>query len=217
MNSIDLFSGLPCDAKERLLTNAIRVKHPQGSIMVHEGDPITSIIIVRSGRIKTFRSDSDGEEYVLDVLHESQSIWRGIFRAEENYHYSVGALTDVEIYLIKRTDFEELIRSNPQFAIELVHMIGTELFEAEQKLMMLNIRDPKRRLAEYLLYRDDRCVGPDIRLKIQDIAGSIGLRPETVSRAISNFERQGLLKRVGRGRLLVTDRNALHDVAIGSD
>lgn len=96
-------------------------------------------------------------------------------------------------------------------------MIGAELFEAEEKIMMLGIRDPQRRLAEYLLYRDERCVGPEIRLKLQDIASSVGLRPETVSRTLSAFERKGMLRRVGQGRLLLLDRSALHDVAVGSN
>lgn len=217
MNSIHLFAGLPDDAKEDLISGAIHALRPKGSILVHEGDPINSIIIVRSGRIKTFRTDSDGQEYVLDVLHDGQAIWHGVFMEEQTYHYSVGCLTDVDLYVIRRPHFEALIKNNPRVAIGLVHMLGAELFEAEEKIMMLGIRDPQRRLAEYLLYRDERCVGPEIRLKLQDIAGSVGLRPETVSRTLSTFERKGMLRRVGQGRLLLLDRSALHDVAVGSN
>ena len=79
--------------------------------------------------------------------------------------------------------------------------------------MMLSIRDPRRRLAEYLLVRSRRCAGPEIHLKLDDIANSIGLRPETVSRHIARFDREGLVKRTGRGRLLVIDREGLADVA----
>ncbi|WP_298578512.1 Crp/Fnr family transcriptional regulator [uncultured Olegusella sp.] len=217
VSSIPLFAGLSDDAKESLISGAIHSLRPKGSILVHEGDPINSIIIVRSGRIKTFRTDSNGQEYVLDVLHDGQAIWRGVFMEEQTYHYSVGCLTDVDLYIIRRSHFETLIKNNPKVAIGLIHMIGAELFEAEEKIMMLGIRDPQRRLAEYLLYRDERCVGPEIRLKLQDIASSVGLRPETVSRTLSAFERRGMLRRVGQGRLLLLDRSALHDVAVGSN
>lgn len=79
--------------------------------------------------------------------------------------------------------------------------------------MMLSIRDPRRRLAEYLLIRDGSCAGPEIHLRLEDIANSIGLRPETVSRHIARFDREGLVKRTGRGRLLVLDREGLRSVS----
>ena len=79
--------------------------------------------------------------------------------------------------------------------------------------MMLSRRDPRRRLAEYLLTRDRSCTGPEIHLKLDDIASSVGLRPETVSRNIARFDREGLVRRMGRGRLLVLDREGLARVS----
>lgn len=79
--------------------------------------------------------------------------------------------------------------------------------------MMLSIRDPRRRLAEYLLIRDSSCAGPEIHLRLEDIANSVGLRSETVSRNIARFAREGLVERTGRGRLLVLDREGLAKVS----
>ena len=56
-------------------------------------------------------------------------------------------------------------------------------------------------------------MGPEIHLKLEDIANSVGLRPETVSRNIAQFVREGLVERPGRGRLLVADRAGLEAVA----
>ena len=52
-------------------------------------------------------------------------------------------------------------------------------------------------------------MGPEINLKLEDIASSIGMRPETVSRKLSKLEKLGMIRRIGKGRILVTDRNAL--------
>ena len=78
---------------------------------------------------------------------------------------------------------------------------------------MLSIRDPRQRLAKYLLARDQRCAGPEIRLKLEDIAASVGLRPETVSRNIARFAREGLIERPGRGRILVVDHEGLRAIS----
>lgn len=213
MDNIRLFKNLPTSAKRELLARARHSTHEQGSILVYEGDPIESIIVVRSGRIKTFRSSMSGEQYVLDVLHEGQALWHGMFLEDHTYRYSVSCLTKVELCRIHRIDFEALLASHPDVALGLIRMVCTDLDEAEEKIMMLSIRDPRERLAEYLLIRDRTCTGPEIRLKLDDIASSVGLRPETVSRNIARFVREGLVRRVGRGRLLVIDHEGLRAVS----
>jgi len=213
MDNIRLFAGLPPSAKRELLARARHTAHASGDIIVHEGDPIESIIVVRTGRIKTYRSTSDGEQYVLDVLHDGQALWHGLFLDNHTYGYSVSCLTPVRLCLIHRADVEQMLANHPDVAMDLIRMVCTELDHAEERIMMLSIRDPRRRLAEYLLARDRSCTGPEIHLKLDDIASSVGLRPETVSRNIARFDREGLVRRMGRGRLLVLDREGLARVS----
>ena len=213
MDNIRLFAGLPPSAKRELLARARHTAHASGDIIVHEGDPIESIIVVRTGRIKTYRSTSDGEQHVLDVLHDGQALWHGLFLDNRTYGYSVSCLTPVRLCLIHRADVEQMLANHPDVAMGLIRMVCTELDRAEERIMMLSIRDPRRRLAEYLLARDRSCTGPEIHLKLDDIASSVGLRPETVSRNIARFDREGLVRRTGRGRLLVLDREGLARVS----
>lgn len=213
MDNIRLFAGLPPSAKRELLARARHTAHASGDIIVHEGDPIESIIVVRTGRIKTYRSTSDGEQHVLDVLHDGQALWHGLFLDNRTYGYSVSCLTPVRLCLIHRADVEQMLANHPDVAMGLIRMVCTELDRAEERIMMLSIRDPRRRLAEYLLVRDRSCTGPEIHLKLDDIASSVGLRPETVSRNIARFDREGLVRRMGRGRLLVLDREGLARVS----
>lgn len=213
MDNIRLFADLPSPAKHELLARARHTTHESGAIIAHEGDPIESIIVVRSGRIKTYHSTSDGEQYVLDVLHDGQALWHGLFLDNHTYGYSVSCLTPVRLCRIHRADVEQMLANHPDVAMGLIRMVCTELDRAEERIMMLSIRDPRRRLAEYLLVRDRSCTGPEIHLKLEDIASSVGLRPETVSRNIARFDREGLVKRTGRGRLLVLDREGLARVS----
>lgn len=210
---VRLFSGFSEEERRQFAAGAVHSSYPQGSLLVRRGDPIDSILIVRSGRIKTLRIDQDGEEVVLDVLHDGQAIWHGIFLDDAVYHYSVVCLTTVELCRIRRTDFEALLSKHPELLPGLLRIVSAELDDAEEKLVAISIRDPRRRLAEFLLRRDERCLGGEIHLKLNDIASSIGLRPETVSRIISEFEKQGLLRRTGRGRLELLDREGLRALA----
>lgn len=209
MDNIRLFADLPVDAKQELLAHARHTAYAKGSIIVNEGDPIESVIVVRSGRIKTFRTSATGKEYVIEVLHDGQALWHGLFLDDHIYHYSVECLSRVEICRIHRADFEAMLANHPTEALSIIRMLCTELDEAEERVMMLGIKSPRKRLAEYLLLRDQRCAGPEIHLKLEDIANSINLRPETVSRNIAQLEREGLVERTGRGRLRVVDQEGL--------
>ena len=193
MDNIRLFAELPPSAKRELLARARHTAHASGDIIVHEGDPI--------------------EQHVLDVLHDGQALWHGLFLDKRTYGYSVSCLTPVRLCLIHRADVEQMLANHPDVAMGLIRMVCTELERAEERIMMLSIRDPRRRLAEYLLARDRSCTGPEIHLKLDDIASSVGLRPETVSRNIARFDREGLVRRMGRGRLLVLDREGLARVS----
>ena len=102
-----------------------------------------------------------------------------------------------------------MLSEHPDAAMGLIRMVCTELDDAEEKAMMLGIRDPRRRVAQYLLLRDERCMGTEIHLGLEDIAASVGLRPETVSRAISSLSKERLVERVGRGRLRIIDRDGM--------
>lgn len=213
LDGIRLFAKLPEDAKIDLMASAKLRSLSRGEVVVSEGDPISSIIVIRKGRVKTFRTDVDGEEIVLDVLHEGQAIWHGMFMDENVYHYSVGCLEDTEVCSIGRVSFERMLSSNPQASFAIIRMLSSELVEAEEKAMLLGVRDPRRRVAGYLLFRERRCLHGEISLKLEDIAGSVCLRPETVSRNVSRLVREGVVKRLGRGKLAVVDHERLRRIA----
>lgn len=213
---LDVFRELPDDARLELERHATVATYGKGDVLARPGDEIRSVLVVLHGKVKTFRTDAAGEEYLLDVLHDGEAIWHAIFRDDHVYHCCVAALSRVTVCLVPRETFLELLGEHPTMAMGLILTIGEKLVEAEDRIMTLGIRDPRRRLAGYLLERDRRCIGPGINLRLDDIASSVGLRPETVSRTISAFEREGLVARTGRGKLQVRDAEGLQAVADGA-
>lgn len=216
LDGLDVFCELPEEARHNLVARSRVASYPKGATLASVGDPIRSVLVVIRGKVKTFRTDAEGEEYLLDVLHDGEAIWHAIFRDDHVYHCTVAALTAVTVCLVPRDAFLELIEEEPTMAMGLILTIGGKLVEAEDRIMTLGIRDPRRRLAGYLLDRDRRCIGPSINLRLDDIASSVGLRPETFSRTITAFERDGLVKRPGRGRLQVCDRAGLEAISAGA-
>lgn len=211
-SEIRLFKSLPYDVQETLVDNSIHTEYAKGSILAHEGDNIDAVLIIRHGRVKTCRYDANGEEYIMDILHEGQAIWHDMFLQDHTYHYSIVTLTNVLICEIKREEFMRMLGRYPQSAMSLIAMLSTELEEAKEKTILLSIRQPLIRLAGFLLNKDRTCTNNEIRMKLDDIAASIGLRAETVSRCIKKLENEKMIERLGQGKLKVIDRNRLQEL-----
>lgn len=208
-HAIRLFQKLPDEDQASLVERARHIHRPRGTVLAEENSEIDAILIIRHGKVKTRRIDANGEEHILDVLHDGQAIWHGMFLEDHVYHYDVVAITDVALCLIERHDFIAVLSEHPSTALYLIEMLSTELQDANEKAYLLSLHDVDDRVGQFLLFRDARCIGKEIELKLDDIAASISLRPETVSRVITRFEKEGAVRRIGRGKLLVTDRQKL--------
>lgn len=191
-----------------------RVAHlyERGQAIFHEGLPAHSLFIIHSGRVRVFRTWTNGDEQVLRLLGPGEIIgYRPIF-ANEPYGASAEAVEDSAICVVPREDLLERIRQDPEMALALLAKLSLELRLSED-LMMDLIRRPVRERAARLLLSlvEDGPGGPEDRsivssqIRRQDLARMIGTTPETFSRVLSGFAQRGIVE-LSRERIVV--RNA---------
>lgn len=209
---IRLFQALPDPVQDELMHSAKHRTLPKGYIFASEGDPVSEIIIIRKGSIKTYRLDEAGNEYILDILHDAQAIWHDMFLKDACYHYSIEAASEVEVCEISRNIFIEVLNHHPEASLSLIQMLSTELSSAKEKILLLSIRSPVVRTAGFLLYQNNESTDHFIHFRLEDIASTIRLRPETISRIIRSFEKTGIVERAGQGKLIILDQKQLYEI-----
>lgn len=210
--AIPAFGTLSAEIQKSLTEHSVQSTRAKGSFLFQIDEEVDSVLIIRKGRVKLCKYDADGNEYILDIIHDGDAVWEALFLENPVFPYSAVCLSKVELCELKKSEFIQLISDRPSIAMHLISSLSLRLRDANEKALLLSIYDPKVRLAGFLLDRDIRCVGPEIKLKLDDIAASIGLRPETVSRNMSRFEKAGLIKRLGHGKIMVTDRAGLKEI-----
>ena len=210
--NVPLFHALPQEIWKDLLENSRQATKEKGSPLFLAGEKVRSVLIIRRGKIKLCKDDADGNEHILDIIHDGDAIWENLFLENAVFPYSAVCLTEVCLCEIRKSEFIRILADQPAVAMHLISLLSLRLKDANERALLLSIRSPKIRLAGFLLDRDIRCVGPAVELKLDDIAASVSLRPETVSRSLSLFERAHLIKRLGKGKILVTDRNGLRKI-----
>ena len=196
-----------------LMGHSVHETPKKSSYLFREGEPAESIFIIKKGRIKLCRFDSIGREQIVTILTDGDMIWEGMLLDGSIYPYSAVCITSASIYRIRRDDFVKMV-NDPDAAMSTIVLLSKKLHDANQRNMLLSTKDPLARLAGFLMYRVDRSEDDDVVLKLDDIAASVSLRAETVSRKLREMEKMGFIERLGHARLRVLDRDALRDIYV---
>ena len=166
--AIPLFCALPEDVQKSLTAHSIQSTRAKGSFLFQVGEKVDSVLIIRKGRIKLCKYDAEGSEYILDIIHDGDAVWENLFLENAVFPYSAVCLSKVELCEIRKSEFIRLIADRPGIAMNLISLLSLRLKDSNEKALLLSIHDPKVRLAGFLLDRDTRCVGPEIRLKLEE-------------------------------------------------
>ena len=129
-----------------------------------------------------------GQKNYVGIFSDADAIWEGMFVRGSRYPYSGVCLAPTTVCRIRRSDVEEAV-SNPHVALKVISMLSHKLHDANERNMILSVNEPVARIAAFLIYCGSRSAEPVIKLRLDDIAGSVGLRPETVSRYIRRMVR----------------------------
>lgn len=208
---VKLFSSLDYEDQVFLASTSIHTDYNKGHSIILQGDIADSIRIIRNGKVKLHNYDLEGKEYILDILSKGDSIGENLFLDKSTFQYNVTCLSNVGICEISRDNFVNLLSKRPEAGINLIVSLSRKLNEANEMVQILSENNAFKRVAAFLLYRKSRLSDEEIELTVDDIAASINLRRETVSRKISELQSLELITRKGKSKIIITDRNKLLD------
>lgn len=206
-----LFEGLPPKKRTELMKNSVFKKAKNNSYLFHEGDMVESLIYIIKGTVKLRTYDSAGNERIVGIFSENEFLWESILQDNSTYPYSCVAETSVSYYKILKSDFEKALRSRT-ICKSIISLLSRKLHDANARNMFLAAENPNERLARFLCYSESRRDGEFIEMSLDDIASSVNLRPETVSRKLREFEKNGLIKRAGKCKIKIVDFISLNEL-----
>jgi CRP-like cAMP-binding protein len=217
--STGLICGLSARTPDRLEQDRVTHVFRRGQPIFYAGAPAQAIYVVRSGRVKVFRTWRGGEEQVIRLLGPGEILGYRPLLANEPYIASAEAVEDSTLCIIPAATVHELLRHEPQVALELLAKLARELRASEDLMMDLIHRPIRQRAARLLLnlFEDNhRAAEPTIlrsqHLRRQDMARMIGTTPETFSRVLRGFAQRGIIT-LARDRICIRDDALLHKVA----
>ncbi|MBE0619670.1 MAG: helix-turn-helix domain-containing protein [Burkholderiales bacterium] len=189
----------------------------EGEALVHAGDKFHSLYVVRSGCFKTVYTDYSGSEQVLAFpmcgdLMGADGIDSG--------HYSSTAvsLDTSEVVIVPLASLARLVNECPSLEDLLYRVLSRELVRVQNMAWTLGTLGAEGRVAAFLLNLSarlgalgySRC-SFNLRMTRQEIGSYLGLKLETVSRALSALNTAGIIQ-VHQRSIDITDADALRGV-----
>jgi len=217
--STGLICGLSTRARSRLEQDRTTHVFRRGQPIFYAGAPAQALYVVRSGRVKVFRTWRGGEEQVLRLLGPGEILGYRPLLANEPNAASAEAVEESTLCIIPAATVRELLRGEPKVALELLAKLARELRLSEDLMMDLlhrPIRQRAARLLLSLLEDNHRAAEPAViqsqHLRRQDMARMIGTTPETFSRVLRGFAQRGIVT-LARDRICIRDHALLRKVA----
>jgi CRP/FNR family transcriptional regulator, polysaccharide utilization system transcription regulator len=194
VKSFDLIAKLAEDKKIK----SLRKKET----IYTEGSYPSSVFFLQSGKVKAFKANDSGKEYITDLYKEGDFFGYLDLLQGEPYRETAISLEKSEVAMIPKEDFFKLLQGNREVASKFIKMLSNEIKDREDRLLQLAYNSVRKRVAQALVmlvnrYQDDRSKPFSMAITREDIASMVGTATETVIRTLSDFKDEKLVDMKG--------------------
>jgi CRP/FNR family transcriptional regulator len=176
-----------------------RRKVARGQALFHSSEPFTAIYAVKLGFFKTEILATDGRHQVTG-FHMAGEVLGMDGISTEMYNCDAIALEDSEVCLIPFSELEQISGQVPTLQRHLHRVMSREIVRDQGMMIMMGAMSAEERVVSFLLNLSQRYAARGyaatefhLRMTREEIGAYLGLKLETVSRAFSRLQEEGLI------------------------
>ncbi len=212
-----LFAGLDREALERVAAASRSLRLDAGEAVMREGEPARGFFLVVVGGVRIVRVAADGREQVLQRVRAGQTFAEAAVLTMKRYPAAaVATEAGTEVVEIGAETFLRLFDGDPRVAKAMVASLSTWLLRLVGRVEELTVLSAGARLARYLLDQPSTpsAAGLVVELPLakKDLAATLGIMPETLSRLLRKWQDRGIVT-IDGATIVVRDADVLMAVA----
>jgi len=220
---INVFRGLNPLMIQQMIGPATTLSLREREVVCRQDDPATAFFIVVDGWVKLYRLTVAGDEAVINVLAKGDSFAESAAFTGQPYLHTAEAVSEARVIRVPVAHVLKCIQSTPEFAQAMIAAMALHMNHLVQQVEQLKAKLGVQRLAEFLVSLcpsgEENCT---IALPYDKtlIAGRLGLKPESLSRAFAKLRSVGVHVHAGHvevrnpdklRRLAADDRGSARD------
>ncbi len=179
----------------------------RGGVIAMEGDACARLALLVGGRVRVYKTAATGREITLYHIGAGDScvLTASCIMSHSPFPAIAEAQTEVDAVLIPAAKVHAWM-TEPVWSGFIFGLVSKRLADVISVLEDVAFQRMDARIAAYVVRLANEA--PVLTITHHEIAAELGTSREVVSRILKDFENRGLVK-VGRGELIITDRERL--------
>ena len=213
IQQFSVFANLTPSEFKEIISAAHEKLLPRRETIYNEGDPIREVFLITSGCVKVTQLGPNGQEVILRLNGPSELIGAQGLSAGKHHLATARAIQTSTALIWEASVFESISDRFPALRRNTARILGERLQEMEERFREISTQKVAPRLSHQLI-RLLKQLGRgldqsvEISLSREELAQLTGTTLFTVSRLLSQWEKQGIVSS-RREAVVVCDVQAL--------
>jgi CRP-like cAMP-binding protein len=218
VRQLPLFANLPLDTVAQILERAENYAVERDDFLYQRGEPAEYFFILSSGRLILSFPGHKSRDTIIDIVNPYQCFAENAIFPGETYILDARALETSEVVAIPAKEFRRKLDHDYRLVEGLIASLCVRMRGMIDQLGELKGKTTAQRVGGFMLQLSDAKNGAVVvRLPYEKrlLAGRLGMKPESLSRALFKLRQLGV-----RGRedvFAIDDIERLRDFCQGAD
>jgi CRP-like cAMP-binding protein len=204
VSKIPLFKNLTVEEiKSLTLENSFKsVDFEKNSVIKNRGEKLDHLMVLLFGEVKTEMSDFNGKVIQIEKMSSPTMLAIG-FVFQKNNVLPVDIITTKKssVLFIKKDSLIEFSCKKKDFLENLLNHIGSKMNFLSQKLWITSLKTIREKILFYLLQlynQNNHKEQFEMPVKIEELSLLFGVTRPSLSRTLSELEKEGYFQREGK-------------------
>lgn len=173
-----------------------QIELDQNQLLYSQGDRFKSIYSIKSGCIKTYSIDKNGNELIEGIFYPGEFLSLDCISLNDYSHFAI-AKEPTQLCMFNYDELELISSNNPKVALQISKSISSQLAKQLRWQQIMSKGNVEQRLIAWLLFITSKLgitedsYEFDIPVSNTDISNILQMRPESLSRAIKKINAKG--------------------------
>ena len=212
------FDLLDSEGLQHLLEGSRSLELDRGEIVSHCHDMAQGMWVVLEGEVKCSLISASGAEKIIQVAGPGAMFGEEAALLGRPQLFTAQATRNSTLLLVRSHALRKAMETSAAFANAMTLRLSSSMYDLIENLQLSLQGSSTQRVAHYLSrLAPDSVERYDVELETdkQNIAAQLNLTPETLSRVLSRFMRDGMIRPHGRHGLSLDNLSRLRSCAAG--
>lgn len=196
----DIYPAIAQSNNDSIEINPLHAHLKKHDIICKQGTEVTHALFLVKGSAKLYIEGLNNRNIILYILKPPSYIGLLSFFESPFYFYSVSALEESEVCFIELELVKNLYYENHELLLSLNQAFGKSVSNIMKKVISLNQKQIRGRIAENLIYLSEIYNNHKFHLNVsrKEIGEMVAISEENTVRLLSEFSRENIISVRGK-------------------